>query len=116
MPLWRFLGAPWVLLSGAKKPLRALYCSEMLFFRFKKAPAGMLLLRDVIFYVQKKPAECVFPRKTEKNDVLGYWGSRIFKSRVFLDGKQLTRTARPGPVFPVHRKPLRRRGAGAGLA
>ena len=53
MPLWRFLGAPWVLLSGAKKPLRALYCSEMLFFRFQKAPAGTLLLRNVIFRFKK---------------------------------------------------------------
>ena len=120
--------------SGSKKPLRARYCSEMLFFGFKKAPAGTLLLRHVIFQVQKSPCGHVtaqkyyfyvkkeplrsvfFLEKRRKSDVLGYWASRIFKSRVFLDGRQLTRTARPGPVFPVHRKPLRRWGSGAGLA
>ena len=32
------------------------YCSEMLFFRFKKAPAGTLLLRNAIFQVKKAPA------------------------------------------------------------
>ena len=38
-------------LLKVKKPLRACYCSEMLFLRYEKAPAGMLLLRNVIFEV-----------------------------------------------------------------
>ena len=40
---------------GTRKPLRACHCSEMQFFRYKKAPAGMLLLRNAIFEVQKSP-------------------------------------------------------------
>ena len=42
-------------LSGTKKTLWACYCSEMLFFRYKEAPAGMLLLRNAIFLGTKKP-------------------------------------------------------------
>ncbi len=34
---------------GTKKPLRACYCSEMLFFRYKQVLACMLLLRNAIF-------------------------------------------------------------------
>ena len=49
--------------SGSKRPLRARYCSEMLFFRFKKAPAGTLLLRNVIFQVQKGPCGHVTAQK-----------------------------------------------------
>ncbi len=41
-------------LRGAKKPLRACYCSGMLFFRFKKAPAGTLLLINYMFRFTKK--------------------------------------------------------------
>ena len=33
---------------GTKRPLRACHCSEMLPVRCKKAPAGMLLLRNAI--------------------------------------------------------------------
>ncbi len=50
--------------SGSKRPLRARYCSEMLFFRFKKAPAGTLLLRNAIFQVQKAPAGTLLLRNT----------------------------------------------------
>ena len=39
---------------GTKKPLRACYCSEMQFFRYKKAPAGMSLLR--FFRYKEAPA------------------------------------------------------------
>ena len=106
----------------------------MQFVRFKKAPAGMLLFRNAIFLCRKSPCghvtaqKCYFLRskkplrivffreKLRNSDVLGYWASRIFKSRVFLDRRQLTRTARPGPVFPVHRKPLRRRGLRGGIS
>ena len=49
--------------SGSKKPLRARYCSEMLFFRFKKTPAGTLLLRNVIFQIQKGPCGHVTAQK-----------------------------------------------------
>ncbi len=42
--------------SGSKQPLRARYCSEILFFRFKKALAGTLLLRNAIFRFKKAPA------------------------------------------------------------
>ncbi len=39
-----------------KKPLQACHCSEIRFFRFKKAPAGMPLLRNYIFRYKKAPA------------------------------------------------------------
>ena len=39
-----------------KRPLRACYCSQMQFVRYKKAPAGMLLLRNAIFRYKKAPA------------------------------------------------------------
>jgi len=38
-----------ILLFRYKKPLRACYCSEVLFLGTKKAPAGMLLLRNATF-------------------------------------------------------------------
>ena len=56
--------------TGSKKPLRARYCSEMLFFRFKKAPAGTLLLRNAIFQVQKSPCGHV---AAQKYIFLGTW-------------------------------------------
>ncbi len=49
--------------TSSKKPLRARYCSEMLVFRFKKAPAGTLLLRNAIFQVQKGPCGHVTAQK-----------------------------------------------------
>ncbi len=61
-------------------------------------------------------AECVFRRKKSKKLRFRILGVESLKSRVFLDGKQLTRTARPGPVFAVHRKPLRRRGLRGGIS
>ena len=45
-----------IIFLGTKKPLRACYCSEMQFFRYKKAPAGMLLLRNAFFRYKIAPA------------------------------------------------------------
>ena len=44
--------------KATKEPLRACYCSEMLFFRYRKAPAGMLLLRNYTFKYKKKLRAC----------------------------------------------------------
>ena len=54
--LKRFLEAVGFILAEFElKPsyMRARYCSEMLLFRFKKAPVGTLLLRNATFYVQE---------------------------------------------------------------
>ena len=64
--LKRFLEAEGFILAEFElKPshMRARYCSEMLFFRFKKAPAGTLLLRNAIFRVQKSPCGHVAAQK-----------------------------------------------------
>ena len=55
-PLWR--GMPPFLLRVWRSFGRALgeHCSEMQFFRYKKAPAGMSLLRNAIFRYKKAPA------------------------------------------------------------
>ena len=63
-------GPTWPYFSGSKRPLRARYCSEMLFVRFKKAPAGTLLLRNAIFQVQKSPCGHV---AAQKYIFLGTW-------------------------------------------
>ncbi len=55
---------------GTKKPLRACYCSGMLFLRYKKAPAGMLLLRSSIFEVRKSPCGHVNAQKCY------FWGTK----------------------------------------
>ncbi len=68
---------------GTKKPLRACYCSEMPFCRYKKAPAGMLLLRNAIFTFKKALAECVFPRKTTNKLRFRISGVEQFKQSSF---------------------------------
>ena len=50
-------------LLKVKKPLRACYCSEMLLLRYEKAPAGMLLLKNVVFEVRKSPCGHVTAQK-----------------------------------------------------
>ena len=50
-------------LLKVKKPLRACYCSEMLFLRYEKASAGMLLLRYAIFEVRKSSCGHVTAQK-----------------------------------------------------
>ena len=58
---------------GIKKPLRACYCSEMLFLRYEKTPAGMSLLRNIIFEVRKSPCghataqKCYFLCQKKRN-------------------------------------------------
>ncbi len=41
---------------GTKKPLRACYCSEMQFFRYKNTLAGMSLLRNTFLHTKQAPA------------------------------------------------------------
>ena len=58
--------------TGSKKPLRARYCSEMLFFRFRKAPAGTSLGSeyfegDTDSFAPKKPVLVV----SGSNDLIG---------------------------------------------
>ena len=50
-------------------------------FRFKKAPADMLLFRNVIFYVQKSPCGVCF---SSKNDEKVTFGRRYFLKVVFF--------------------------------
>ena len=53
-----------------EKPLRACYCSEIIFLRYGKAPAGMLLLRNAIFEVRKSPCGHVTAQK------YSFWGTK----------------------------------------
>ena len=76
---WRHVTAQKCYFWGTKTPLRACHCSEMPCFRYKKAPAGMLLLRNAIFQVQKSPCGHVTAQKCNflgKNGISEQWHAR----------------------------------------
>ncbi len=94
--------------SGSKEPLRARYCSEVVFFRFKKAPAGTLLLRNAIVQVQKGPCGHVTAQKCYFRFKKAPAGTLLLRDAIFQVHKSpCGHVTAQKYYFQVHKEPCR---------